>query len=413
MKYLLLMIFFIYCSAGYAQWISQTSGTNQNLYDIEFLNENTGWAVGDAGVVIKTTNGGINWINVPNPSINAGGILVSVEPIDSSIVYVVGGHNVILKTTNGGQSWIEIRNGPFGAGYGFTGISYLNKDTLWFCGGNRVFRTFDGGNTLDSFYTPAFSTTDVYFKDIDIGLIGEEAEVYKTTNGGVNWFATNVPDGGAVIFFRKLAVAENQYAWVMGNNGTVFKTTNFGDTWALIDTIATGGFIPIHFSSAMTGWAGGTGNRLYKSTDGGFSWRREQTDTTSLAFIASIGFINDNIGWYVGGVGKVYKTTTSGQTIVSISENNVQLPDDFVLYQNYPNPFNNQTKISFNINKAGLYKFEVYTLLGERVLEVFNEEFHPGNYSVNVIADKLSSGVYIYRIKGNGIIKSKKFILVK
>src|SRR5690606_9382342 len=174
MKYLLLMIFFIYCSAGYAQWISQTSGTNQNLYDIEFLNENTGWAVGDAGVVIKTTNGGINWINVPNPSINAGGILVSVEPIDSSIVYVVGGHNVILKTTNGGQSWIEIRNGPFGAGYGFTGISYLNKDTLWFCGGNRVFRTFDGGNTLDSFYTPAFSTTDVYFKDIDIGLIGEE-----------------------------------------------------------------------------------------------------------------------------------------------------------------------------------------------------------------------------------------------
>ena len=43
----------------YSKWIAQNSGTNQNLYDIEFLNDKTGWAVGDAGVVIKTTDGGI------------------------------------------------------------------------------------------------------------------------------------------------------------------------------------------------------------------------------------------------------------------------------------------------------------------------------------------------------------------
>src|SRR4030095_15317126 len=93
------------CSYSYAQWFAQNSGTNQNLYDIEFINDKTGWAVGDAGVVIKTTNGGNNWLNVPNPSGNYGGLLWSVCPVDSEVVYVVAGYDFIMKTTNGGTNW--------------------------------------------------------------------------------------------------------------------------------------------------------------------------------------------------------------------------------------------------------------------------------------------------------------------
>ncbi len=71
---------------GEAQWIQQNSGTNENLYDIEFINDQTGWAVGDAGVVIKTTNGGTNWVNVQNPSGQLSPNLWTVVPIDSSII---------------------------------------------------------------------------------------------------------------------------------------------------------------------------------------------------------------------------------------------------------------------------------------------------------------------------------------
>jgi len=76
MNRIIFIIIFTYCSLPIvqAQWIAQNSGTNQNLYDIEFLNEKTGWAVGDAGVVIKTTNGGTNWLNIPNPSNQYGGL---------------------------------------------------------------------------------------------------------------------------------------------------------------------------------------------------------------------------------------------------------------------------------------------------------------------------------------------------
>ena len=410
---LLIFNFSFFINNCFSQWIQQNSGTPVNLYDVEFINENTGWALGDAGIVIKTTNGGLNWINVPNPSITAGGILVSIQPIDSMIVYLVGGHNIILKTTNAGLNWIEIRNGPWGSGVAYTGISYLNKDTVWFCGGNTVFRTYDGGNTIDSFYSPAFSPSDIYFKDMNTGLICEEEEVYKSTNGGVNWFRTNVPDSGALIFFSKLAVAENQYAWVMGNNGTVFRTTDFAQTWNLIDTIAVGGFFPIYFFNSSIGWAGGSGNRLYKSTDSGFSWRRELTDSNIVAFIASITFVNDTVGWYVGGAGKVFHTTTGGQTITNLISHNNIVPGEYKLNQNYPNPFNSTTTIEFDLNKDGIYKIEVYDILGRKVDEILNEFKQTGSYKINFNADKLSSGVYFYRLVSPEVRIIKSFILIK
>ena len=68
----IILILFLYLISFFnseAQWIQQNSGTNQNLYDIEFLNEKTGWAVGGGGVVLKTINSGKNWINIPNPAI--------------------------------------------------------------------------------------------------------------------------------------------------------------------------------------------------------------------------------------------------------------------------------------------------------------------------------------------------------
>jgi len=155
MKKIILIILFIHCSINViqAQWIQQNSGTNQNLYDIEFINAKTGWAVGDAGVVIKTTNGGINWLFVPNPSPILSPNLWSVEPIDSDIVYITSSGDFIMKTTNGGNNWDVILNCQK-CSSSTTGVFFLNKDTGWFLGTNKVYRTYNGGNTLDSFYVP-------------------------------------------------------------------------------------------------------------------------------------------------------------------------------------------------------------------------------------------------------------------
>ncbi|MDZ4711552.1 MAG: YCF48-related protein, partial [bacterium] len=139
-----ILIFFFSMQAANSQWVQQSSGTDQNLYDVEFIYEKTGWAVGDGGVVIKTTNAGTNWVNLPNPSPSLSPNLWSVEPIDSNIVYITSGKDLIIKTTNGGINWDVLNYCP-DCNSAMIGIYFLNKDTGWFLGANKVFRTFDGG----------------------------------------------------------------------------------------------------------------------------------------------------------------------------------------------------------------------------------------------------------------------------
>ena len=91
-----------------SQWIQQTSGTGVTLYDVEMVNENTGWICGAGGTILKTTNGGENWISVSNPAV--GKPLFDIDVIDANTMYCVGWFETILKSTNAGVNWFAIRN---------------------------------------------------------------------------------------------------------------------------------------------------------------------------------------------------------------------------------------------------------------------------------------------------------------
>ncbi|MEO8209766.1 MAG: T9SS type A sorting domain-containing protein [bacterium] len=105
-----------------------------------------------------------------------------------------------------------------------------------------------------------------------------------------------------------------------------------------------------------------------------------------------------------------YDGTIGSVGITQISSN---IPEGYSLKQNYPNPFNNSTVIEFEINNSDNYKFEIFDMLGKKVDEVFNNHKTPGTYKVNYNADKLSSGIYLYRLSSDELNLSKKFILVK
>ncbi len=107
--------------------------------------------------------------------------------------------------------------------------------------------------------------------------------------------------------------------------------------------------------------------------------------------------------------------------VINIDIKNI--PSEFSLGQNYPNPFNPTTKIKFSIPSVVDANFAsttahvtliVYNLLGQKVATLVNGELSSGNHSVSFDASKLSSGVYIYRLKaGNNFTAIKKMILMK
>ncbi len=124
-------------------------------------------------------------------------------------------------------------------------------------------------------------------------------------------------------------------------------------------------------------------------------------------------FIDDMTGWYVGGIGKTFKTTNGGEVITSVNDPNVIIPTEFKLLQNYPNPFNNETNFEFDITDNSIYKMEIYNLLGVKLEEFFNKYFDSGNYKMTYDAKNLSSGIYIYKLSSQRYSLSKIFVLLK
>ena len=73
----------------------------------------------------------------------------------------------------------------------------------------------------------------------------------------------------------------------------------------------------------------------------------------------------------------------------------VTAPKKFSLEQNYPNPFNPVTNIDYQIPVKGFVTLKIFNILGEKVVELVNEEMSAGNYEVKFDGSRLPSGVYI------------------
>jgi len=79
-------------------------------------------------------------------------------------------------------------------------------------------------------------------------------------------------------------------------------------------------------------------------------------------------------------------------------------PEQYELSQNYPNPFNPTTQIKFALPKESQVKLTVYDVLGRQVIVLVDEQkpagFFTGEWDgTNSVGNKVSSGVYFYRME--------------
>jgi hypothetical protein len=96
----------------------------------------------------------------------------------------------------------------------------------------------------------------------------------------------------------------------------------------------------------------------------------------------------------------------------------IQLPGDFMLYQNYPNPFNASTRISFYISQQSRVKIELYDITGGLIRVLADSQYSAGTHSLvwngtDNEGKELSSGVYLYRFKADGLSATKRLVLIK
>ena len=96
----------------------------------------------------------------------------------------------------------------------------------------------------------------------------------------------------------------------------------------------------------------------------------------------------------------------------------IALPNRYTLYQNYPNPFNPVTVLQYDLPELSNVELTIYDLAGRQVRSLLHETQAPGLKTIiwdarDDMGNKMGAGVYIYQLKTDNFIASKKMILVK
>jgi len=83
------------------------------------------------------------------------------------------------------------------------------------------------------------------------------------------------------------------------------------------------------------------------------------------------------------------------------------------IYQNFPNPFNPETTIKYFVHKPSKVVCSIFNIKGQKVQSLINKKQEKGYQEIKWNADKLTSGVYFYKLHIDDIELTKKCILLK
>ncbi|MGB5928831.1 MAG: YCF48-related protein [Cyclobacteriaceae bacterium] len=169
---------------------------------------------------------------------------------------------------------------------------------------------------------------DMHFLTRDIGYAITSSEILKTSDGGKNWNKQNDIISGFRLAFG------NHIGYIVGDNGVVYKSTHGGEKWNVLNTPFNDDLNSVSVISHDTIRITSV-DKVFLSDDGGKSWtaKRVDLDANNEYYydidIIDAAFTSGNTGHVVCNEGKIYKTTDGGSTW-KITENTSSTQSDFI-----------------------------------------------------------------------------------
>ncbi|MCU7495074.1 MAG: choice-of-anchor A family protein [Ignavibacteria bacterium] len=375
--------------------------SNEMIWTMAFDNTGNTLAGTWGGKIYKTEDNGQSW-TVQNPGMKAAFIWSIVVTPENQIF--AGTEKGIFSSSDDGKSWKE-------AGLNDTDVrSLVRVSGVLYAGtwGKGVYKSEDNAQTwtavnkgLTSLAVHALTVNRN--GEIFAGTFG--GGVFKSADNGLNW--ADLKAGYPFIWALGTTSNGTLYAGTYGDG--VYYSADGGSTWSKSNN----GLASLYIYSVtvdskdnvyLSSWAGG----VYTAPSNGEIWNALGMAGQGVSSVA----VNPSTGSLLVGTssGAVYKTDFS---VTSVEGAKKEVPARFDLEQNYPNPFNPSTTIKFSIPKAGNYSLKVYDVLGKEVAVLINGGLAEGKYTLSFNAEKLSTGIYIYHLQGDGLSMTKKMVLMK
>ncbi|KAA3616691.1 MAG: T9SS C-terminal target domain-containing protein [Calditrichaeota bacterium] len=311
-----------------SDWQNQ-GNIHVNYRAVQFIDENTGWAAGNVGVsagaILKTDDGGISW---QPQTISEWPAFYGMQFLNVNTGYAVGGaydqeagqeNNIILKTIDGGENWFPLAPGVSAR---FSDLSFVNENLGWVVGsdynGRAILKTEDGGENWEQQYFSGISPnslTAVHFADENTGYItgfGGSSPFYtilNTKNGGDTWTAWYK---NSEINLRDVHFFDNVHGYVVGAGSGVEKsflmsTNSGGDSWFYYDNLGTEPQVALNFVqfvNSQQGWVIGDAGKVLQFVSGPQFFNEFDTPASNLN---SGSFLDGENGWVVGDGGWILK----------------------------------------------------------------------------------------------------------
>ena len=448
----------LYTDNGGDTWEEQHIENNCTaLYDIDFVNDTTGWAVGSSGVLLKTKNSEDDLQFASLADMNYARYGLGYTSDGTNIYAICGGlgeapwkSTSIEKYDRVHNTWTEIVTNLIPKRY--CSAEYVPSQ-------NKIY-IFNGDTYTSSTYT---DTVEI----IDVGT------------AGLSYSASNpypVEYGGSAVWNNKI------YSFGGSNSGgysnRLYEFDPLSNSWTRLPDMPeakqTNGEIVNGVLYVFGGFNGSTSRRIDAYNIQNSTWTYLGDMPVGISAHATVA--SEKNVWIVGSFNDikflaVYDTETNNFTQLSsdmigrrhtgatVVENKLYVfggnqastdestlkslefadllivggVDDevnhvinhFTLNQNYPNPFNPNTVISYQLPVSGNVLIKVYDVLGNEIATLVNEEKPAGTYEVEFDGNSgevrnLPSGVYFYRLqavpvgrKADDFIQTRKMVLLK
>jgi photosystem II stability/assembly factor-like uncharacterized protein len=406
------------CKFSQAQWVKLNQDSTHLYSKVFFLNKDTGFVCGtdnfyEDAIILRTMDGGDSW---DTTRITPGFWLMGIHFLNDSLGFAGGQDGRIIKTTNLGNTW-QINPSCIQPA-DFTNIFLISEDSAFINGDDiRIYTPQSVPYCISHFnsYTYGYfpGTGELQFITEQIAYAAGGFGIFlKTFDRGLTW---NFFNCDTTLYILGAKMTDQNHAVVVGKNGRYTVTNDGGLNWTFSVSINHHHLMDVDFYNNQYGFAVGgfspnshhwpsSGSypigSIWSTSDGGNTW--SLVDSSYSDQLTDIHIVNDSLAFAVGLGGLVLRNQSHFSTLNNIQENNENLN-----FSVFPNPFSEEINIS--LSSAGSENhITLFDISGKLI---FSHQFTGNNYRMN--ASYLSKGVYFIKIISDNGVATMKLVKIE